>query len=105
MGYSTLYVVNLYAWRATAPEDLRYVDDPVGPHNDSWILHAVTHANLLVLAWGNGAAGRRSSDVYERLRPWSPMRIGPLTKNGEPAHPLYLPYNTPLEPMNSHPIP
>ena len=30
------------------------------------------------------------------------MRIGPLTKAGEPKHPLYIPYGTPLESMNNY---
>src|SRR5690349_51792 len=36
-GYSRLYVVNLFAFRATKPDVLRAAKDPIGVDNDRWL--------------------------------------------------------------------
>lgn len=51
-GYGALEVVNLYAWRAADPLELRKVAEPVGPDNDRHILAACTRAGVVVAAWG-----------------------------------------------------
>jgi hypothetical protein len=40
LGYGGIHVVNLFAFRATCPRQLRAADDPVGPDNDGFILRA-----------------------------------------------------------------
>ena len=40
-GCAGLQVVNLFAFRATDPTDLRMADDPVGPENDVWLGRAI----------------------------------------------------------------
>ena len=101
-GNGVLNVVNLYAYRSTDRGALINVSDPVGPDNDHWIGATVATADLVVLAWGNDGAGPRARHVYEMVRAMNPMRIGPLTKAGEPKHPLYIPYGTPLESMKDY---
>ena len=101
-GNGVLNVVNLYAYRSTDRGALINVSDPVGPDNDHWIGATVATAGLVVLAWGNDGAGSRARHVHEMVRAMNPMRIGPLTKAGEPKHPLYIPYGTPLESMKDY---
>jgi hypothetical protein len=95
--YGELEVVNLFAARATNPNDLLTIADPIGPDNDSIIAAAFNRANDVVFAWGASPAAhkigleRRGLEVWTTCR--SMMRL-PLclgtTKDGAPRHPLYV---------------
>jgi len=92
-GYGALIVTNVFAWRATDPDDMKAAQDPVGPGNDAAILRAAKEAAIVVCAWGNhGAFQERSRKIREKL---TSQRISlhalRVNANGEPAHPLYLP--------------
>jgi hypothetical protein len=92
-GYGALLVTNLFAWRATDPDEMKVVTDPVGAANDRAILEAARSASLVVCAWGNhGAHLGRSAAVLRKLKR-SGVKLHFLRMNGagEPAHPLYLP--------------
>ncbi|AKS42348.1 DUF1643 domain-containing protein [Wenzhouxiangella marina] len=89
-GYGGLIMTNLFAFRATYPEDLRRADDPIGPRNDAWIRRLARCADALVAVWGNdGAWLDRSQQLRNTLG--SRLQVIRLNKSGEPAHPLYLP--------------
>ena len=99
-GFGSLLVTNIFAWRATDPEEMKAVRDPVGRGNDAAILRAAREAAIVVCAWGNhGAHGERGSKVLDLLKANSVelnyLRINKAT--GHPAHPLYLPGT--LEPL------
>ena len=51
-GFRALCVANLFAWRATRPDDLKAAIDPVGPDNDAWLRRESRRAALVVAAWG-----------------------------------------------------
>ncbi len=100
-GYARLEVVNLFAWRATNPLALasHTIAEASGPYNDGHIREAITNANILVGAWGDGKGARVARMVEERRRRFREIaegndhrfyRLGPLTKAGNPRHPLYL---------------
>lgn len=92
-GLGALLVTNVFAWRATDPEELRAAPDPVGRGNDAAILGAARRAQLVLCAWGNhGTYLDRAARVARLLRQ-AGMRLHVLRLNagGEPAHPLYLP--------------
>ena len=92
-GFGSLIVTNLFAWRATDPDDMKAARDPVGPGNDRAIVRAAREAKLIVCAWGNhGAHLGRSSEVRKLLAN-VPTKVLRLNSSGEPAHPLYLPGN------------
>jgi hypothetical protein len=92
-GFGALVVTNLFAWRATDPDEMKAARDPVGLQNDQSILKAAQEADLVVCAWGNhGAHLGRSKKVLELLnRNKASLHALRLNANGEPAHPLYLP--------------
>jgi len=92
-GYGALLVTNVFAWRATDPQQLRRAPDPVGRGNDAAILRAARRAAIVVCAWGNhGAYLGRSDEVRALLRRAGiALHVLRLNANGEPAHPLYLP--------------
>jgi hypothetical protein len=91
VGHANLLVWNLFAFRATAPADLKRAAEPVGQHNDAAIAMAHTLSRRTVLAWGNHACHlRRGEQVLAGLPADMPVAALGLTKQGQPRHPLYL---------------
>ena len=92
-NYSGLVVTNIFAFRATDPREMRAAVDPVGPENDEQILEAAHDAHLVICAWGtHGAHLGRGEQVRKRLASFRPLHALALTRDGQPRHPLYLPY-------------
>ena len=95
LGYGRLDVVNLFALRATDPEDLWGCPDRVGPDNDHYVLDVARRAEIVVCGWGSAEVARlRSGDVLAGLRSAGlsdKLHCLGVTKNGSPRHPLYLP--------------
>jgi hypothetical protein len=88
-GYSSMAVVNLFAYRATEPAKLIVAADPVGPANDLFIPAVCSGAALVVCAWGaTNMAYTRAIEVMEKIE--DPYALT-ITKTGHPGHPLYLP--------------
>lgn len=91
-GYGVLEVVNIFAYRATAPADLWPLSDPVGPENDAHIADAVQRASIVIAAWGtHGAYRGRGAEVAARL---TDAKCLGATQAGHPRHPLYVPGDT-----------
>jgi hypothetical protein len=97
LGYDGLLVANIFAYRATDPAALKTATDPVGPENDLHIITAANRAALIVCAWGAHGKLRGRAGAVLGLLDGYPLHYLKLTKDGEPSHPLYLPYN--LEPQ------
>jgi hypothetical protein len=93
LGYGALEVVNLYAYVATDPAELRRAGYPVGRYNDRHVEAAVRECERVVLAWGAHAARLdRPAEVLGLLRD---IGVEPcclrVTASGHPEHPLRLP--------------
>ena len=104
-GYSSLEVVNLFAYRASKPVDLKKVTDPVGKENDRYLKEAVERADKIIVAWGNwGILKNRYKDVLKMLRGLDGIQLYCLgiTNKSHPKHPLYIESNTPLVKYQSH---
>ncbi len=88
--YSALRVVNLFAYRTKDPNDLLTVLDPIGLHNNSAILHAVSDALHIVCAWGDNGRLLNRADEVRKLLKRHRERLYCLGCNGsgEPTHPL-----------------
>jgi hypothetical protein len=94
LGYGAFQVVNLFAFCATDPRDLRQAVEPVGPDNDSFLLATAQWADRILCGWGvHGAHQGRHMQVEQLLRGTgaSLFHLG-LTKGGLPRHPLYVAY-------------
>ena len=96
-GYGALRVLNLFAFRATNPEDMMAAPDPVGPDNDKYIREAFVSAakagGPVIAAWGaNGVHAGRDATVRALATECGVtlMCLG-TTKDGHPRHPLYVP--------------
>lgn len=102
-GFGELEVVNLYAYRATKPADLRAAGYPVGPDNDYHICQAVRAASAVCVAWGSNAAGlSRPAEVLALLRrSGKPLQCLSITRGGHPGHPLMLASSCTLQPFGA----
>ena len=91
-GFGGLLVTNIFAWRATDPEEMKAARDPVGRGNDRAILRAAREAAIVICAWGNHGAHRSRAGQARTLleRENIPLYMLHLNGGGEPAHPLYL---------------
>ena len=91
-GFDALCMANLFAWRATAPTDMKAAKDPVGRDNDAWLRKLAAGAGRTVAAWGVHGGHQGRDQAVMRLVPGL-HHLG-LTKAGHPRHPLYLPAST-----------
>lgn len=98
LGYGGIAVVNLFAFRATKPADMRSSVDPIGPDNDK---HIVEHCrdwdgmSDVCCAWGGNAKmdSPRVRRVLELIkRAGSVPKALALNADGTPQHPLMLSY-------------
>ena len=99
-GFGGLRIVNLFAFRATDPADLKAATAPTGPANDARLVEICRDAGLTIAGWGvHGTHRGRDAEVLSLLRG---AGIGlhhlGLTKHGHPRHPLYVSYAQDPEP-------
>ena len=86
-GYGSLLMVNLFAYRATIPTELKNVKNPIGNDNDLHIIELSKKADIAVAAWGNeGTLLNRDKEVKKILPNLMCLKIN---KSGQPSHPLY----------------
>lgn len=100
MGYGALRVVNLFAYRATRPADLRAAPAPEGPGNAAAIDDACAWSDLVLAAWGvHGAHLGAGPALAARLCAGGQglHHLG-LTRDGHPRHPLYVAYSVTPQP-------
>jgi hypothetical protein len=94
-GFSGLIVTNLFAYRATKPEDLKKSNDPIGVDNDLWLKRLAEEVDLIIGAWGNHGTFMNRNIEVEKL--FMNIHCLGLNKTGCPVHPLYQPKH--LQPM------
>jgi hypothetical protein len=103
-GYCGLVVTNLFAYRATDPDDLKKLllteggfRTAIGEESAAHIDREARMAHLVVCAWGDNAGkmpdyiGRRDHDVMAMLN-YRDLFCIRLTKQGNPSHPVREPY-------------
>lgn len=100
LGLPAFAVVNLFAFRATRPADLRAAPAPIGPENDRLLMETARDAALVLCGWGtHGAHLGRGAQVEALLRQAGvPLHHLGLTRDGHPRHPLYVSYGTGPQP-------
>jgi hypothetical protein len=86
-GYGGLCMTNIFAYRATQPEDMMSEKKPIGDENDASILNSAKEAGVVVAAWGNdGSYMGRSKQVKKLVQN---LHCINMNASGEPTHPLY----------------
>jgi hypothetical protein len=90
-GFTSLIMVNLFAFRATDPKVMARAADPIGPENDATLRQFadMPEPAICIAAWGVGG-GLLGRDAQVR-KMFPRLHVLRLTKGGHPAHPLYLP--------------
>jgi hypothetical protein len=98
-NYNSWVMINLYPQRATKPKNLHaYYDQSLHKTNLKHIENVLIFGEPLIwAAWGANITVRTYLldclwDIYKLAEEYdcSWIRIGDLTKNGHPQHPLYL---------------
>ncbi len=88
-GASVLSVRNLFAYRATDPDELLTADNPTGGDRGDAELRAAITADLVIVAWGGKVPFGRQKEALRLLGGKQLFCLG-VTKDGSPRHPLYL---------------
>lgn len=87
-GLGSLVMLNLFAYRATNPREMKTALDPIGPDNDAFL--RMNSDGVLLAAWGTHGTFRQRGDEVRRLLSARPLHCLGVTANGQPKHPLYL---------------
>jgi hypothetical protein len=95
-GFDTAVVVNLYAWRATDPRDLRRNHARAeGERNREAVVRAAMSSDAVVCAWGAlpwvRPQAQRAMAWLADVRRVKLLCLG-RSKHGAPLHPLMLSY-------------
>lgn len=91
-GYGGLCMANLFALRATDPQEMLKHPLPAGAENDKWIHSLAANAGIVVAAWGvHGKHLNRDEDVVANIDKLYCLK---KTKGGFPGHPLYIKSDT-----------
>lgn len=100
--WGKVYVVNLFAYRATDIKQLAHADDPIGPSNDLYIEMVARECQSVVVAWGN-LESKLPRDLRDRWKTVSnilrtrfkrkPVFCLDTCNNGHPYHPLMIGYD------------
>lgn len=102
-NFGGILLANSLGYASPYPEDVAKFFDPMGPRNVELVewLARQTSVGLLVGGWGGAIPkklrplARRSADAALAVRE---LWCFGTTDDGSPRHPLFVPYNTPLEP-------
>lgn len=99
-GYDGIYVVNLFAYRATKPEDMKKAADPFGPGAAQYLRDAVAKYPTVVCAWGKvgGEFNPNHAHHVTQLLKYAGANTVCLGKTAEgyPRHPLYIKRDQPF---------
>lgn len=90
-GYDGMYMLNIFAYRATDPKEMMRYLAPIGLRNKHWLFKTRSMVSFAVACWGDHGRFRKQGRLVKALL----QQVGPLhcfgrTKFGEPRHPLYL---------------
>lgn len=101
-GFGSLCMINLFAFRATQPADMKRHGMPIGRDNDRTILETVNLCNRVVACWGNpGSWMSRDKAVCKMLEKHGvALYCLEVTKSGQPKHPLYIKDSQAFMPYN-----
>lgn len=88
--YGAVLVVNLFAYCATDPTQLRQATQPVGVDNDRYLALACAASARVIAAWGNwGTLHQRHQQILTLLPQTRSYCLG-VNRSGQPRHPLYV---------------
>lgn len=87
-GYDRLCMTNIFGYRATDPQVMKAVEEPIGEENNRHLVQLASEAAIIIAAWGvHGEYRNRGKEVCELLQDLHCLGV---TKHGHPRHPLYI---------------
>lgn len=106
-GWGSFSVVNLFAVRATDPQDLHAsvrlgsLELAYGPENEVVLTRYCPQAGPVVVGWGSHGVRYRAhiERIVTDILPSTLQCLG-TTRSGHPRHPLMVAYHTELEPWS-----
>ncbi len=103
-GRGGVRVINLFAFRATKPADMKAAADPVGTYNDhvtgDVLLSAALLGDEVICGWGAHGKHRGRDRAAAELarRAGVQLRCLATNRDGSPQHPLYIAHATTPQP-------
>ena len=97
-GFGSLLMANLYAYVSTNPADLLKDGQGIGEENDDYLRQMITMAGRVVCGWGSFREAKKRADIVLKMIP-EPYCLG-KNNDGQPKHPLYVSYDTPMVSFN-----
>lgn len=94
-GFGGVCMLNLFAYRATQPNEMKNAVDPIGPENDYYLMKYIQNVPLVIACWGNHGAYMGRHLFFEHI---PDIVCFGTTKTGQPKHPLYLKSDSVLVP-------
>ncbi len=101
-GFGGLLMMNLYAFVSTNPNALLEDGDFIGINNNAYLEQMIELANQTVCGWGSFAPVKNRAPSVLKMIP-EPYCLG-INKDGQPKHPLYISYDTPIVKYDSRAV-
>lgn len=98
-GFTSMTMLNLYAYRATDPRDMIAAGYQVGEETDRIIRQVCLRAAKVILCYGNHGQGERVEELF-RILDGIQCHALKVSKSGRPSHPLYLPMSLQPQPYD-----
>lgn len=102
-GAGRARVYNLFAFRATRPQDLFKAADPIGPDNDYHLSSIPQNSrSLVIFAWGaHGSRFPSRVSAVQKRFDCSQVKVLGWSSDHQPLHPLRLAQTTTLQEWRS----
>lgn len=89
-GFGGFYMLNLFAFRATDPTDMKLAALPIGKYNDKYLIGYAGISDKILLMYGKHGKFLNRDSAVTALLPISKLYYLKLNKDATPAHCLYL---------------
>ncbi len=93
-GFGGMFMANLYAYISTDPTELLKEGDFVGELTDYYLKEMIKLSKQTLCGWGSFPAVKNRADIVLGMLS-EPYCLG-VNKDGQPKHPLYISYETPI---------
>lgn len=90
LGYGGFYMMNLFAWISSKPQDLLACENAIG-ENESKLKEVESICDDVILCWGSFRQAEQR--IKEVLPNYPNAKCFGKTKDGKPFHPLAMMYN------------
>jgi hypothetical protein len=93
-GFGGLIQTNLHGYVSSNPNDLLDMIDAIGKLNDEYIKMAIGLSERTMCGWGSFKPVFKRAPIVLKMIP-EPYCLG-INSDGQPKHPLYISYDTPM---------